>query len=471
MARRVVVIGADAAGMSAASQAKRAGGDALDVVAFERQGWTSYAACGIPYWIAGDVAGPDALIARSPEQHRARGVDVRIGTTVTGIDLSAREVAVEGPTGADRHGFDDLVVATGARPVRPPIPGIDAQGVFGIQTLDDGAAILAWLDALGGVDGSRGRAVVIGAGYIGVEMAEALQRHGLDVTVVDQAAHPMSTLDADMGDQVREAMEALGCRMVLEAVVERITVDADGRVTGVVVAGDLFPADVVVLGIGVRPETGLAVAAGVPIGEHGGLMTDDRMRVVDADGAPIPGVWAAGDCTEVHDRITGERIHVPLGTYANKQGRVLGINLGGGSARFAGVVRTAIVRVCDLEIARTGLRERDVAGLGLNAVSAVIRSTTRAGYFPGAEPMAVKAIAERGSGRLLGVQIVGRAGSAKRIDTAAVALWNRMTAADLADVDLAYAPPFSPVWDPVAIAARKVAEAARSMPAVSDRMR
>jgi NADPH-dependent 2,4-dienoyl-CoA reductase/sulfur reductase-like enzyme len=457
VARRIVVVGLDAAGGSAASQAKRQAGDAVEVIAFERQQWTSYSACGIPYWVAGDVAGPDALIARTPQEHRDRGIDVRTGMNVESIDLAAREVlvrSVDASGGSERVGFDELVIGTGAVPIRPPLPGIDAEGVFGVQTIDDGAAVLRWVESRDR-SGSACRTVVIGGGYIGIEMAEAMKRHGFAVTLVDKAAEPMSTLDPDMGRRVREEMQGFGVDVVTNAGVEGIETDADGCVRAVVTERGTYPADVVILGLGVRPNTALAQEAGLSVGASGGITTDRRMRVVDADG-----VWAAGDCVEVLDRITSTRIHVPLGTHANKQGKVLGINVAGGYATFPGIVRTAISKVCGLEIARTGLREVDAVAAGFEIVSATIDSTTKAGYFPGAEEMTIKVIAERTTARLLGVQIVGGQGAAKRIDAAAVALWNGMGADEVAMLDLAYAPPFAPVWDPMLVAARKAADLA-----------
>ena len=452
MAERVVVVGADAAGMSAASQAlrtaKTAGRD-LEVVAVDRGPWTSYSACGIPYWIAGDVEGPDGLVARTPDEHRANGIDVRMLTEAVDIDLDARWVQVLDTHGGKRQrlSFDHLVLATGAEPIRPDVPGSDADGIFGVQTLDDGGAVIGHL-------GTRPeRAVVIGAGYIGVEMAEAMARRGLAVTVVDQAPEPMTTLDPDLGQQVHEAIEAMGIDVVTGAGVEGFDAGTDGRVRAVVTGAGTFAADVVVLGMGVRPATSLARAAGLPLGEHGGVRVDERLRVPGHDG-----VWSAGDCVESYHRILQDWRHVPLGTHANKQGRVLGTNLGGGDATFSGMLGTAISKVCDLEIARTGLGETEAAKAGFDAVAVTVRSTTRAGYFPGAAPMTLKMLAERFSGRLLGAQIVGREGSAKRIDGCALALWNRMVVSDLAMTDLSYAPPFSPVWDPIQIAARKLAE-------------
>ena len=451
MTRRVVVVGADAAGMSAASQALRqAGRDALEVVAFDRGHHVSYSACGIPYWVAGDVNGADALIARSADEHRANGIDLRLRTEVTEIDLDASTVTATQLDGRVSYqvGFDDLVLATGAVPVRPDLPGVGAPGVYGVQTLDDGAAVLA------GLTGRPRRAVVVGGGYIGIEMAEAMVRRGLPVTVVDRAPEPMSTLDPDMGALVREAMEGMGIAVLTGTPVTGFETGLGGRVSGVVTGGGTLPADLVVLGLGVRPASELARAAGLPLGEHGGVLTDLRMRVPGHDG-----VWAGGDCVEVLHRVSQRWVHVALGTHANKHGRVIGTNLGGGYATFPGVVGTAVSKVCDLEVGRTGLREAEARAAGFQPVSVTVRSTTRAGYFPGAVPITVKMIAERRTGRLLGAQLVGRAGTGKRVDVCAVALWNEMTVEEMIGLDLGYAPPFSPVWDPVLVAARKAAAA------------
>jgi NADPH-dependent 2,4-dienoyl-CoA reductase/sulfur reductase-like enzyme len=458
MTGRLVVIGGDAAGMSAASQAKRLRGDDLDVVALERGRHVSYAACGIPYWVAGDVRSADALVARTAEQHRSRGIDLRVRTEAEEIDLQRGEVRVRDREAGTTYAlsFDQLVIATGAEPVRPPLPGVDAHGIFGVQSLDDGEAVIADLDRLTDSATEPRRAVVVGCGYIGVEMAEALTRRGLRVTLVDQADEPMTTLDADMGRLIHEAIERMGCDVLTGVTVDGFETDGDGRVRAVVAAGSEVPADIVVLGLGVRPNTGLARAAGLPLGESGGLRADLRMVVVGHGN-----VWAAGDCVESFDRVSKSWVHVPLGTHANKQGRVAGINIGGGYATFPGVVRTAISKVCDLEIARTGLRESDARRVGFRYETVTIESSTRAGYFPGSAPMTVKMLAEHGSGRLLGVQIVGQDGAAKRIDACAVALWNGMTVEEMTGLDLAYAPPFSPVWDPVLIAARKAADLLR----------
>lgn len=440
--------------MSAASQARRLqDASELAIVVFERSRFTSYSACGIPYWVGGDVTERDALIARTPAEHRSRDIDLRLRTEVTEIDVAGSRVrARDLESGTESWtGYDKLVIATGARPIRPPLPGIDAAGVHGVQTLDDGQALIDTLDHTEGK-----RAVVVGAGYIGVEMAEALIQRGYDVTMVHRGPQPMSTMDPDMGALVRDAMCGMGIKVFGNAEVTELRTDEQGRVSAVVTDSAEYPADVVVLGIGVRPDTELARAAGLPLGEYGGLLTDLAMRVRGHEN-----IWAGGDCVEVLDLVSGRERHIALGTHANKHGQIIGANVGGGYATFPGVVGTAVSKVCDLEVARTGLREKDARASGLQFVAVTIESTSRAGYYPDAATMTVKMIAERHTGRLLGVQIVGREGAGKRVDIAAVALTAHLTVDQMTALDLGYAPPFSPVWDPVLVAARKAVTAVR----------
>jgi NADPH-dependent 2,4-dienoyl-CoA reductase/sulfur reductase-like enzyme len=454
----MVVIGADAGGMSAASEARRRRGpDDLEIVAFERGNFTSYSACGIPYWIGGLVAKVDELIVRKPETFRDDfQIGVHLHHEVTGLDLDRREVVVRDLADGGRErreSFDILMYAAGAVPVRPDWARTEAGGVFGVQTLDDGAALRAWLDR----DPAPRQAVVIGGGYIGVEMAEAMIQRGLAVTLIEQGSEPMSTVDPDMGAMVRQAMVRLGIDVRTEVEVGEL-LTRDGRVRAVGTSIGEFPADVVVLGLGVRPNTELAAAAGLPIGPTGGIQIDLQAKVIGTDR-----VWAAGDCVETIHRVTGRPVNVPLGTHANKQGRVAGINIGGGYARFPGVIGTAVTKVCDLEVGRTGALEPEAAAVGYDFITVIVESTSRAGYFPGSESMHVKLIAERHTGTLLGAQIVGKSDAAKRIDSLAVALWNQMTVEEMAGLDLGYAPPYSPVWDPVLIAARRAADKLRSM--------
>jgi len=455
----LVVIGGDAAGMSAASQARRAmGPDDLEIVALERGNWTSYSACGIPYFVGGLVDDLDELVARGPETFRSKQhIDVRMRTEATAIDLDRREVEVRDVDAGDtqRLGFDQLLIATGARPLRPDVPGLDAAGVYGVSTLDDARRIRHAV----GEHGPK-QAVVLGGGYIGIEMAEMLLERGLDVTVVLADPLPLGLLDEDMGELVCAAMTAAGVHVVTCAPVRAVETDSDGAARRVITESSKHDADLVVLGLGVRPNADLGAAAGLATGDSGGLTVDDGQRCAVAGSAGAgraDGVWAAGDCTETTHRLTGTQVSVALGTHANRQGRVAGTNIAGGSARFAGVLGTAITKFGSTEIGCTGLSSAQLAASGRDFEATVVESSTRAGYYPGAARIVTKLLHESRSGRLLGAQIVGGPGSGKRVDVLATALWNEMTVADLSDVDLSYAPPFSPTLDPVSISARKAA--------------
>ncbi|NYD51434.1 NADPH-dependent 2,4-dienoyl-CoA reductase/sulfur reductase-like enzyme [Actinomadura luteofluorescens] len=448
---RLLVIGGDAAGMSAASQARRLRGpDELEIVAVERGHHASYSACGIPYFVGGVVDELDALVARTPAEFRERGIELRLRTEAVEIDTRGGRVRMRSLDGGGERWepYDQLMIATGADPARPDLPGADAKGVHGVQTLDDGVAIRRAVE-----EGSPRRAVVVGGGYIGLEMAEAMVMRGLEVSLVDFADQPMRTLDPDMGAIVAEAMRGIGVRLHLGEPVEGFDTSPDGHVTAVRTRDGALPADLVVLGLGVRPATGLAEDAGIETGPTGGIVTDRRMRT------RAERVWAAGDCVETRHLVSGAPVAIALGTHANKQGRVAGINIGGGYATFPGVVGTAVSKICRVEVARTGLNEAEAAAAGFETLSVAVESTTRAGYIPGAVAMTTKLIAERRSGRLLGAQIVGEENAAKRVDGLAIALWNGMTVEEMTGLDLGYAPPFAPVWDPVLVAARKAADA------------
>lgn len=442
MPERLAIIGGNPAGMSAASVAKRRDPD-LDVVAFERGPYTSYAACGIPYVVGGKIATVDELVARTPQRHREHGIDVRTRSEVVAVDLDARTLTVRDEQTRDEatEPFDRLVFATGAYAPPPPIPG--AEATEPARTLDAADELRAEVRRAGT------HAVVIGAGYIGLEMAENLVERGMQVTMLDRAAQVMLTLDPDMAEHVQDAAEGAGIRTLLNVDVHEIVRHDDGRPRLVRTSEGDLPADHVVIGTGARPDVALAQQAGVTIGETGAIAVDDHQRCPGHDG-----VFAAGDCAESHHRILDAPVNIQLGTHANQQGRIAGINATGGDVRFPGVLGTAISRICRYEVARTGLTEREAAGAGIDAVAATIEAKTRAHYYPGAGPIWVKLVAERGTGRLLGGQIVGTETAGKRIDTIAAALWAGMTADDLQCCDLAYAPPVSPVLDPVLVAAR-----------------
>lgn len=438
MGTRLLVVGGDAAGMSAALQARRLSPE-LEIVAVERGRWTSYSACGIPYLAGGTVASLEDLVVRTPDDLRTQRIDVRTGHEVAGIDLRARRAEVHNLTHGRTFqlGFDLLLLATGARPRRPEIDGIDAPHVHGLQTLDDASRLLD--------DAKRRRpaaVAVIGGGYIGLEMAEAFRSRGSSVTVLERGPEIMSSLDPDMAGRISRTMRGMGIDV-------RTGVEVTGVAEGVVVTseGDVA-AELVILGTGVVPNSDLGAAAGLRTGVAGSLVVDRRQQ------AGQEGVWAAGDCCQSVHLVSGRPVYQPLGTVANKQGRVAGLNIGGGYATFPGVLGTAVTRVGGLDVGRTGLGEAEAAGAGFLAAAVTVDSTTTASYLPDSRPTTVKLIAERRTGRLLGVQSVGGPGSAKRVDVVAAAITGGLTVEDLVGLDLSYAPPLSPVWDPLQAAAR-----------------
>lgn len=441
MPDKLVVVGGVAAGMSAAVKARRTNPD-LEIVVYEKSGYVSYGSCGIPYFIKGDIPRVERLIARTPEQFAKQGIRALTHHEVLSIDTANRTVRVRnletGDTFVDR--WDKLVLATGGAAARPPIPGLDLPGIFTLRTPEDALAVQAWI-----AEHRPQRAVIVGGGYIGLEMAEALVARGMRVTLVEMLPQVLPNMDADMAAHVQEELERQGVDLRLNHKVEAF--EGDGRVREVHAGGERFPADMVIFSVGVKPNVTLAREAGIALGPTGAVAVDDHMRT------NVPDVFAAGDVAEAHHLVTGKPTYIPLGTTANKQGRVAGTNAAGGDARFPGVVGTAVVKVFDLEVARTGLSEAEARREGFDAGAVTITASSRAHYMPGHTPIHVKLVFEKGSRRLLGGQMVGREGVAKRIDVIAAALHAGWTTEELAALDLSYAPPFAPVWDPILVAA------------------
>jgi NADPH-dependent 2,4-dienoyl-CoA reductase/sulfur reductase-like enzyme len=442
---RLVVIGGDAAGMSAASQARRLRTD-LEIVAFERSPHTSYAACGIPFYIGNLIKNPETLIARSPQEFREKqDIDARVRHEVIEIDLKGRRVLVRNlDTGNEGlEAFDKLLIATGAVPIIPKIPNAQAEGVFTINTLQSGFACRTAVDRV-----KPKRAVIVGGGYIGIEMAEALLMRGCEVSMVEMADQVMPTLDADMAEIVSTKLEADGVKLFLREPVAAIETDKNGWARAVITSSRILETDFTIMAVGIKPESTLAQACGLTLGDRGSIRVNKRFET------GVENIWSAGDCAESRHIVSGKPFWIALGTVANKHGRIAGINIAGGNAVFPGVVGTAITKFNELEIARTGLQQREIEKLGIETINATANARTRAHYYPEAASIDVKLLAEKGSGRLLGGQIVGGPGAGKRIDIIATALHAGMTIEDMINLDLAYAPPFSPVWDPVQIAAR-----------------
>jgi NADPH-dependent 2,4-dienoyl-CoA reductase/sulfur reductase-like enzyme len=428
---RLLVIGGVAAGLSAAARARRKD-PSLEIVVLEKGAVVSYSACGLPYFIEGRVRQVDELVVYTPEYfRRERNITVRTGSRVAAIAHARREVALEC---GERVHYDRLVIATGARPCADGIVGVEQPHVFTLQTLEDGERLRRCLE-----EKRPRRAVVIGAGYIGLEAADALRRRGLAVTVLERGPWVLGRDDAGLTKTVTRLLELHGVELRLNARVSAIEPDrvAEAR------------CDVVVLAAGLRPNAELAAEAGVQAGRTGAIQVDDRMET------NLRGVFAAGDCAETCHLVTGRPAYIPLGTTANKMGRVAGANAAGARERFAGVVGTSIVRVFDAGIASTGLSAAEARREGFDPVSARIESAARAGYF-GGRPTSVELVADRGTGRLLGGTVAGEQGADGRINVIAAALHARMNLEQFEQLDLAYSPPFAPVWDPLLIAAQQL---------------
>ncbi len=433
-ARRIVIIGAVAAGTSVGTKAHRNDPEA-EVVIYERDRDISYSGCGIPYFVGGEVDDAAVLHPRGPEWFAKRGVEVRTRHEVRAVEgRELRVVNLDTGEESTDH-WDVLVLATGARAVVPPLPGIETDGVFTVRSIRDAEAIRGWLDGR-----AVGRAVIVGSGFIGLEMAEQLVGRGIAVTLVEKLPQVMPALDPDMATLVEEELRRHGVDVRLGA--EVTAIEGGEAVTGVRLGDETVPADVVIVSVGVRPVVDLAEQLGVELGPTGAIAVDDAMRT------SVPDVWAVGDVAENVSVITGAPLWRPLGSTANKTGRVAGDAITGGALRHRGVLGTGIVRVFDVAVGHTGLTEGEAERQGFDVVAIRTAAADRASYL-GGRKLTVKAVADRATGRILGAQAVGPDGVDKRIDVLATAITFGATASDLFHLDLAYAPPFSTARDVV----------------------
>jgi len=446
--RRLVIIGGVAAGMSAAARARRLDPD-LEIVAYERTGYVSYGSCGLPYLIAGVVPKAADLVARTPEQFATQGIEVRTHHEVTAIDTSGKAVDVRDLDEGREFttSYDRLVIATGASPILPSTLGTELEGVFVLRKVEDGLAILSYL-----AEQKPRRAVIIGGGYVGVEMAEALVQRGLQTTMLDMQPQVLDKFDPDVAQLMQDELQRNGVVVSVDDTAQAIESDGHGRARVVVSAGGRYEADIVLIGAGVRAESLLAKEAGISLGAKGAIAVDERMRT------SAPDVYAAGDCAETRHLLLEGPSYVPLGSTANKQGRVAGTNAAGGEAEFQGVVGTTITKAFELGVAVTGLTEKMARQLGRPAKAVKIEHGSRAHYYPSPGPISVKLVWDPGDGRLLGAQMAGPVAEAKRIDVLVTALHHGLTIEDLQRLDLSYAPPFAPVWDPILVAANVAAK-------------
>jgi NADPH-dependent 2,4-dienoyl-CoA reductase/sulfur reductase-like enzyme len=430
--------------MSAASQAKRRRPDA-EVVAFERGPHVSYAACGMPYNIANPARDLEDLVAVSAEQFRAkRGIDLRTDTEATALDTSSKKVTVrERQSGhAYELSYDKLVIATGAQAVRPPLNGLDLPGVFVLRELSDGYAIKRYL-----AETRPLRAVIIGAGYIGMEMAESLVSLGLSVTVIEREAQVLPGYEPAIASLAADELARQKVSVHTSSKVEAIESGPEPGSLCVRTSEATYDAQLVLVSVGVRPNTALARNAGIVLGETGAIAVDTMQRT------SAPDVFAAGDCAEALHLVSGRPAYVPLGTTANKQGKVAGANATFADEHFGGIVGTAGFKLFDLEVGRTGLSSAEAARFGRNVLVARSTQGSRGLSYPGSRPITTLLVVERGTRRLCGAQMIGTDTVAKRIDILATALHAKMTVDEVEGLDLSYAPPFAPVYDPVLIAA------------------
>ncbi len=438
MRKRLIIVGGVAGGASAAARARRLCED-CDIIIFERGPHVSFANCGLPYFVGGEIAEPDSLLVQTPASLKARfNLDVRVNTEAVRIDRAARRVHVrELETGREYdEAYDALVLSTGASPLKPPIPGIGAPNHFTVRNIPDVERIMAWSRGC-----ERCRAVVVGGGYIGLEMAEQLRRREFNVTVVEALPQVMAPLDPEMAAWLHAELRAHGVALHLN---DPVAAFEPGAV--ILKSGTRLPADSVILGLGVKPETKLAQDAGLEIGERGGIRVNEHLQTSD------PAIWAVGDAIEVRDFVTGQWCVIPLAGPANRQGRIAADNIFGRPSRYAGTLGTAILRLFGLTAGVTGANEKTLRKAGIAYEALHLHPNSHAGYYPGAEPIALKILFAPDTGKLLGAQAVGREGVDKRIDVLATALKARMTVHDLAELELAYAPPFGSAKDPVNLA-------------------
>ena len=445
--RRILIIGGGAVGPKAASRARRLDPNS-DIKIVEKGEYVSYGACGMPYYVSGDIPNSSQLLARSPEYFKEQlDVEVLTETEITSIDRERRLVHCSDSAGK-RYPlpYDTLVIATGANPFIPPLEGRELAGIFKLKDLSDAIAISEYIRKQ-----EPRKAAIIGAGLIGLEMAEAFKAKGVSVTVVEMLDWPLPTLvDFEMGAIVAKHLEEKGVNLVLSQKALAFEATPGGRVKRLRTEGEAVECDIVLVAIGVRPNTALARETGLEIGTTGAIRVNEFLQTSD------PAIYAGGDCVECRHLLTGKSVFAPLGSTANKHGRVIGTNVAGGRDTFPGILGTSIAKVFDISVGRTGLSEHEAEAAGYKVVSSIVSPNDKAGYYPGSKTITLKLLAEAGTGKILGAQCVGEGEVAKRIDVIATAMSCGADVSRLANLDLAYAPPFAPAMDGVHHAANVV---------------
>jgi len=441
---KFVVIGGDAAGMSAASKAKRNRSD-IEITVLEATDDVSYSACGMPYNIADSARSMDDLVVRKADVFRSKqGIDLRTAHTAVKIDRTAKTVAYETATAqAGEIPYDKLLIATGARAITPEIPGIDLDGVLVLKSLQDGRAIKGFLNKT-----SARRVVIIGMGYIGLEMAEAFHSRGMSITMVKPAPRLLAFMPEEMAEIVKHELSDKGIECLPGIGIKSVDVDGSGLRVGTT-SGDITT-DLVLVSVGITPNSELAADAGLKLGPKKSIAVDRKLMTSDPD------IFSAGDCADAFHVITGKRVWIPLALRANRAGWAVADNVTGGNVELPGIMGTAVFKVLDLEVARTGLSFEEASSEGYDVVQEMTKSRSRAHSHPGNQTIFINLVADRGTGKLLGASMVGKEGVAHRINSVAVALHAGMTVQEFFQCDMAYAPPFSPVWDPLLTAANQI---------------
>ena len=434
---KVVIVGGVAGGASAAARLRRLD-ESAEIIMFERGEYISFANCGLPYYIGGEITKKSALTLQTPQSFNARfNVDVRVNSEVTSIDPKAKTVTVRSKDrGEYTESYDKLILSPGAAPIRPPMEGADNARVFTLRNIPDTIKIREYVE-----EEFPESAVVVGGGYIGVEMAENLKNAGVAVTIVELADHVIAPLDYDMACDVHRYLKEKGVGLILKNGVQAIK-EEGGKLKLTLSDGEI-ETDMVIMAVGVRPDTALAKDAGLELNKRGAIVVNEHMLTSDPD------IYAVGDAVEVTDFVTGEKAYIPLAGPANKQGRIAADNICGIPTTYKNTLGSAVLKIFDMTVATTGVNERAAKAAGLDYDKVYTYSNSHASYYPGSTGMSIKTLYEKGTGKILGAQIVGFDGVDKRCDVLATAIRAGMTAKDLTELELCYAPPFGSAKDPV----------------------
>jgi len=451
-AKKIVIVGGVAGGMSAAARARRLSEDS-EIIVLERSGHASYANCGLPYFLGGEIQSQDKLIVVTPDALRDKlNLDVRVNNEVVEVNAQAKVISVRHTITQKiyQESYDELVLSVGASPIRPNVPGIELPGLFALRNIEDVESIQSWME-----DQQPRTAVVAGGGFIGLEMAEQLTRRGLEVTLIDSKDQVMAPIDPEMAALVHTELRKNGVKLVLGEPIKGFRAPDEVTQTDTavpkscwVLAGkrEAIPADLVILGLGIRPEVTLARNAGLAIGERGGIRVNQHLQTSS------PNIWAVGDAIEVRNPISDTWTLIALGGPANRQGRIVANNIFDKNEVYSGTIGTAILRVFDLSVAAVGLNELQLKLGAIPYESIYLHPSQHASYYPGAERLDIKVLFHNETGALLGAQVIGKEGADKRIDILATAIKARMTIRDLSELELAYAPPFGSAKDPINLA-------------------